>query len=72
MLASTIAYFIGAVAEKIGIHRQFQANSTRHRRVLSRFFLGCEVLKKRFVFHVRQLRSIIISLQKETFSCFVL
>ena len=72
MLASTIAYLIGAVAEKIGIHRQFQANSTRHRRVLSRFFLGCEVLKKRFIFHFRQLKSIMISLQKETFSCFVL
>ncbi len=68
--ASTIAYLIGAIAEKKGLHRQFQANSTRHRRVLSRFFLGCEVLKKNIQFTYAQLKKIIISLQNETFSCF--
>ena len=70
MLASTIAYLIGALAEKCGIHRQFQANSTRKRRVLSRFFLGCELVQKHFIFRYRQLKSIIISLQQETLSCF--
>lgn len=46
MLASTIAYLIGCVGEQQNLQYQFQANSVKKRRILSRFFLGCEMLYK--------------------------
>jgi len=46
-LASFIAWVVGYIAETQGLHRQFQANSTRTRRVLSFFYLGCEVIRKK-------------------------
>lgn len=46
-LASFLAYAVGRVAEGLKLHYQFQANSIRHRRVLSFFYLGCEVLRKK-------------------------
>lgn len=70
MLASTIAYLIGAVAEKKGVHRQFQANSISEKRILSRFFLGCELIKKQFRCSFRQIKTVIKHLQIETYLCF--
>jgi len=46
-LASFIAWIVGYSAEKMGLHYDFQANTYRHRRVLSFFYLGCQVIKKR-------------------------
>ncbi len=46
MLASLVAWIIGWLAEKEELHYEFQANSIKHRRVLSLFFLGCRVIKK--------------------------
>lgn len=46
-LASLVAWLVGAEAEKANIHRQFQANSTRNRRVISFFYLGCQVIRKK-------------------------
>ncbi|NIR72950.1 MAG: IS4 family transposase [Aliifodinibius sp.] len=43
MLAAFIAYLLGCVGEMNNVHYQFQANSTRKHRVLSRFFLGCNM-----------------------------
>lgn len=43
MIASCIAYLIGCSGETKGLHRKFQANSIKHKRILSRFFLGCEM-----------------------------
>ncbi len=45
-LASFIAWIVGYSAEKINLHHDFQANTYRHRRVLSFFFLGCQVIRK--------------------------
>lgn len=45
-LASFIAWIVGYVAEQMGLHRDFQANTYRHRRVLSFVYLGCQVIKK--------------------------
>ena len=45
-LACLWAWIVGYVAEKAGLHRQFQANTIRNRRVLSFFYLGCQVIRK--------------------------
>jgi hypothetical protein len=43
MLVSFIAYLLGCIGENKKIHYQYQANSTKTHRILSRFFLGCEM-----------------------------
>lgn len=45
-LASLVAWLTGAAAEKLKLHYQFQANSYKHRRVLSFFYLGCQIIRK--------------------------
>jgi hypothetical protein len=47
MLASLIAHITGLAAENERLHYQFQANSIRNRRVLSYFYLGCQVILKK-------------------------
>jgi len=44
VLALTAVTLVGLAAEQCGAHRQLQANSVRHRPVLSRFHIGCLVL----------------------------
>jgi hypothetical protein len=46
-LATFIAWVAGYIAEKLKLQYQFQANSIRSRRVLSFFYLGCQVLRKK-------------------------
>lgn len=46
-LACLLAWIVGYFAEKAGLHHQFQANSIKNRRVLSFFYLGCEVIRKK-------------------------
>lgn len=46
-LASLIAWIMGYAAEKAGLHYDFQANTYRHRRVLSFFYLGCQIVRKK-------------------------
>ncbi len=45
-LASLIAWIISYAAEQKNLHYEFQANTYRHRRVLSFFYLGCQIVKK--------------------------
>lgn len=45
-LASLIAWLTGWIAEKAGLHYQFQSNSVKNRRVLSLFYLGCRIIIK--------------------------
>jgi hypothetical protein len=45
-LASFIAWIVGYAAEKEQLHYAFQANTYRHRRVLSFFYLGCRIITK--------------------------
>lgn len=47
MVASFIAWLIGLVAEINNLHLQFQSNSIKKRRVLSLFYLGCQVVRKK-------------------------
>lgn len=46
MLASLIAYITGLAAENESMHYQFQANTIKHRRVLSFFYLGCRIIAR--------------------------
>jgi Transposase DDE domain len=46
-MASLIAWVVGYVAEKMNLHFAFQANTYRHRRVLSFFYLGCQIIRKK-------------------------
>lgn len=48
MLATLMAYLTGFVAENKGWHYQFQANSSKTKRVLSLFYLGCRIIKNKF------------------------
>lgn len=46
-LASLVAWLTGAAAEQLELHYDFQANSYKHRRVLSFFYLGCQIIRKK-------------------------
>jgi DDE family transposase len=46
-LASLLAWIVGYRAEQLKLHYQFQSNTIRHRRVLSFFYLGCQVIRKK-------------------------
>jgi hypothetical protein len=46
-LAAFLAWIIGYHAEKQGLHRSFQSNSIKHRRVLSYVYLGCQIVRKK-------------------------
>lgn len=45
-LASLVTWIVGYYAEKIGLHRQFQAN-TVNKRVLSFVYLGTQIIRKK-------------------------
>lgn len=66
MLASLIAYLVGKWGESMGYHRQFQTNSTSSRRVLSFFYLGCEIIRKRIYINPGVLWEMLIALRQET------
>lgn len=46
-LAGLIAWLMGKIAEQLYWHLEFQSNSVKYRRVLSFFYLGCQVIRKR-------------------------
>ena len=47
MIASIIAWLVGLVGEREGLHLEFQANSTKKKRVLSFFYLGRRIIAKK-------------------------
>ena len=47
MLASLIAWVTGLVGEKLKLQYQFQSNSIKYRRVISLFYLGCQLIRKK-------------------------
>jgi len=47
MLASLIAWLTGKWGEQMNYQKQFQTNSVSSRRVLSFFYLGCEMIRKK-------------------------
>jgi len=65
MLASLIAWLVGMAGEKMNLQYQFQSNSIKHRRVLSLFYLGCQMIRKKINIPYEIIDSIIASLQQE-------
>ncbi|MBI4356528.1 MAG: hypothetical protein HY559_01425 [Gammaproteobacteria bacterium] len=63
MLAALFAWLTGWVAEQRGLQYKFQANSIKHKRVLSLFFLGCRVISKRIHFLLGELFEGLINIQ---------
>jgi Transposase DDE domain len=57
-IASLVAWIVGFAAEKNRLHYDFQANSYKHRRVLSFFYLGCQIIKKKIylLFDLEEIR----------------
>lgn len=52
-LVSFIAWIVGYVAEQRKLHYDFQSNTYRHRRVLSFFYLGCQIIRKKIDFEIK-------------------
>lgn len=65
MLASLIAWITGLAGEKMKLQYQFQSNSIKHRRVISLFYLGCQMIRKRMYISVSVIWDVIASLKKE-------
>lgn len=61
MLITFIAWLTGIIAEKNSWHLQFQSNSTKHRRVLSLFYLGCQVIRRKLKIPVSKLEEVLQS-----------
>jgi transposase len=59
MLASWVAWLTGWCAEKKNLHRQFQISSYRDRRVLSLFYLGCQVIRRAIDIPIRDIKEAI-------------
>ncbi len=56
MLAALIAWLVGYIGESKGLQYQFQANSIKKHRVLSLFYLGCQILRRRIHFTLTELQ----------------
>lgn len=66
MLAGLIAWITGLAGEQMKLQYQFQSNSIKHRRVISLFYLGCQLIRKKFKILLSLVWDLIVSLQKET------
>ena len=65
MLASLIAWLTGRVGEEMKIHYQFQSNSIKYRRVVSLFYLGCQMIRKKINIPISSIWNAIASLRQE-------
>jgi hypothetical protein len=63
MLASLVVILAGIAGEKMKLHYQFQSNSIKHRRVLSVFYLGCQLVRKRIKIAISSLWKSFASLE---------
>ena len=50
MIVSAIAYLVGTIGELNELQYDYQANSIKSKRILSRFFLGCEMIFREYRF----------------------
>jgi hypothetical protein len=62
MLANLVVMLIGSLGERMKLQYQFQSNSIRHRRVLSIFYLGCQLIRKKINLTVSAIWEILTSL----------
>lgn len=67
LLATFWAWLVGYTVEKKGLHRQFQANSIKNKRVLSFFYLGCRAIKRNFIILYEDLWAALQDLQEKDY-----
>jgi len=65
MLASLAVTLAGIAGEKMKLHYQFQSNSIKHRRVLSIFYLGCQLIRKKIKIPLSFMWEVLTSLEVE-------
>jgi hypothetical protein len=65
MLACLIAWLTGLAGEKMKLQYQFQSNSIKHRRVISLFYLGCQLIRKKTSIPLSLIWDVITSLEEE-------
>ena len=65
MIAGLIAWLTGKVGEEKRLHLQFQSNSIKNRRILSFFYLGCQIIRKKINITLPELWKTSTSLQNE-------
>lgn len=65
MLATLIAWIAGKAGETMNLQYQFQSNSIKHRRVISLFYLGCQLIRKRVHMPLSLVWEIAASLKRE-------
>lgn len=63
LLASFIAWLVGYVGESKKLQYQFQANSIKHHRVLSLFFLGCQMIKRKINITLGELENMFLKIK---------
>jgi hypothetical protein len=66
-LADMLAWVVGWPVEQQPLHYPFQANSIKHRRVLSLFYLGCQVIRRKVTVTLseRTLREVFDAIENE-------
>ena len=65
-LAAFVLWLIGLCLEKKGLHRDFQANSVKHKRVLSLVFLALEAIRSGYLKFIK--KKDFLSLKKDGLS----
>jgi hypothetical protein len=55
VFAALVAWLVGWIAEKKNWHYRFQVNPIKTRRILSLFFLGCQVIKQKMYIPMNEL-----------------
>lgn len=53
-LAAFLLWMIGLCLEKKGLHRDFQANSIKHKRILSLVFLAIEAIRSGYMKYINK------------------
>lgn len=66
MLATLIAWVTGKAGEMMNLQYRFQSSSIKHRRVISLFYLGCQLVRKRTRIALSLIWEVTASLKKET------
>jgi hypothetical protein len=65
MLAALIAWMVGYIGEGKELQYQFQANSIKKHRVLSLFYLGCQMLRRKIHFTLSELETAFSSIRNQ-------
>ncbi len=67
LIGTFIAWLMGLAGEHRNLHRGFQANSIKDRRVLSVFFLGCQIIMHPIIFLKKELLSAVKYTQEQVY-----